>query len=117
LRDLLERELLAVSPTARIAGATAARLANTTLFADPGISAETAVIAFDLEGIALSAGSACSSGKVTASHVLEAMGEPAEVARSGVRVSLPPDAEEADIENFIRAWRKVHSRLSRPRAA
>jgi cysteine desulfurase len=117
LRDLLEREVLAVSPTARIAGATAKRLANTTLFADPGISAETAVIAFDLEGIALSAGSACSSGKVTASHVLEAMGGPAEVARSGVRVSLPPDAEEADIENFIRAWRKVHARLSRARAA
>jgi cysteine desulfurase len=117
LRARLEQELLAVSPAARIAGATAERLPNTTLFAEPAISAETAVIAFDLEGIAVSAGSACSSGKVTASHVLDAMGEPAEIARSGIRVSLPYDAEEADIENFIRAWGVIHARLSRPKAA
>jgi cysteine desulfurase len=117
LRDRLERELLAVSDEARILGTGAERLPNTTLFAVPGLPAETLVIAFDLEGIALSAGSACSSGKVAASHVLEAMGEPPEVARGGVRVSLPADVEAADVERFIAAWRVIHSRMRRSRAA
>jgi cysteine desulfurase len=75
------------------------------------------VIAFDLEGIAVSAGSACSSGKVSASHVLEAMGEPVQFARGGVRVSLTPQARMADVERFIDAWRAIHSRMGRSRAA
>jgi cysteine desulfurase len=117
LRGKLERDLRAVSPDAKIAGWGAERLPNTTLFAVPGILAETAVIAFDLEGIAVSAGSACSSGKVAASHVLEAMGEPADVARSGIRVSLTADADAADIESFAVAWRAIYGRMSRGRAA
>lgn len=117
LRARLERELLAVSPEARIVGANAERLPNTTLFAVPGIAAEIAVIAFDLEGIAVSAGSACSSGKVATSHVLEAMREPPEIARSGVRVSLTAAASEADVEGFIAAWRAIHSRMAGSRAA
>lgn len=117
LRAKLERELLAVSPEARIVGADAERLNNTTLFAVPGIAAEIAVIAFDLEGIAVSAGSACSSGKVAASHVLAAMGETPEIARGGVRVSLTATASEADVESFIVAWRAIHARMAGSRAA
>jgi cysteine desulfurase len=116
LRAELERQVLAISPVARIVGGEAQRLANTTLFAVPGVSAETAVIAFDLEGIAVSAGSACSSGKVGASHVLEAMGE-TEAARSGIRVSLTASASAADIEAFAVAWRAIHGRLRQSRAA
>jgi cysteine desulfurase len=71
------------------------------------------VIGFDLEGVAVSAGSACSSGKVSASHVLEAMGEPSETARGGIRVSLPAEAEAADVERFIAAWRAIHPRMRR----
>ena len=78
LRDRLEAGIKAATPQAVIFGAGAPRLPNTTLFAVPGIKAETAIIAFDLNGIAVSSGSACSSGKVQASHVLAAMGaEPA----------------------------------------
>jgi cysteine desulfurase len=116
LRAELERQILAIAPEAKIVGGETERLANTTLFAVPDVSAETAVIAFDLEGIAVSAGSACSSGKVGASHVLEAMGE-AEIARSGVRVSLTSQASAADVEAFAVAWRGIHGRLRQSRAA
>ncbi len=78
LRDRLEAGLKAATPDVIIFGAEQARLPNTTLFTHPGLRAETAVIAFDLEGVAVSSGSACSSGKVQPSHVLAAMGvEPA----------------------------------------
>ena len=117
LRDDLERGLLAISPNAKVAGAGVPRIPNTTLFALPGLPAETAVIALDLEGIAVSAGSACSSGKVSASHVLEAMCEPAEVARGGIRVSLPAQAGAADVEAFLAAWRAIHARMRDDRAA
>jgi cysteine desulfurase len=117
LRDRLEREVASVAPEARIIGADADRLGNTSLFAAPGLDAETLVIAFDLEGVAVSAGSACSSGKVTASHVLEAMGEPSALARSGLRVSLPDCAVEEDVETFTSAWRAIHARMSQSRAA
>ena len=117
LRDTLEREIRGISPEALILGETAERLPNTTLFAAPGLSAETVVIAFDLEGIAVSAGSACSSGKIAASHVAEAMGEPPEVARSGIRVSLTAAAKEEDIAAFVVAWRSIHTRMRRSRAA
>jgi cysteine desulfurase len=117
LRANLERSLLAVSPDARIFGVEAERLPNTTLFAAPGLPAETAVIAFDLEGIAVSAGSACSSGKIAESHVLQAMGEPAGTARSGIRVSLPSATEAAEVEAFVVAWRAVHARMRQVKAA
>lgn len=117
LRQKVEAGITQVAPDARIFGAEAERLPNTTLFARPGIAAEIAVIAFDLEGIAVSAGAACSSGKVGASHVLAAMGEPDPVARSGIRVSLPSTAEPADAEAFIAAWRSIHQRMGMSRAA
>ena len=111
LRDRLERRLQAASPEVVIFGAAAERLPNTTLFAAPGMKAETAVIAFDLEGIAVSSGAACSSGKVQPSHVLSAMGVPARLARAAVRVSLGPSTTEAQIERFIEAWIKVSGAL------
>jgi cysteine desulfurase len=117
LRANLEGQVLAVSPDARVFGSGAERLPNTTLFGVPGLPAETAVIAFDLEGVAVSAGSACSSGKVAQSHVLEAMGESEDTAWSGIRVSLTDAASEAEVEAFIIAWRAIHSRMRRSRAA
>src|SRR6516164_5646305 len=93
------------------AAAAAERLPNTTLFAVPGMKAETAVIAFDLEGIAVSSGAACSSGKVQPSHVLSAMGVPPPLARAAVRVSLGPSTTESEIERFIEAWIKVSGSL------
>jgi len=117
LRNELERNLMAVSPEAKVFGTGAERIPNTTLFAVAGMPAETAVIAFDLAGIAVSAGSACSSGKVSASHVLKAMGEPEDVARGGIRVSLTGQAEMADVDCFLAAWRAIHARMSRSRAA
>jgi cysteine desulfurase len=89
----------------------APRLPNTTLFTAPGLTAETAVIGFDLEGIAVSSGSACSSGKVQPSHVLEAMGFGPEPARGAVRLSLGWSTTEADIDCCLEAWRKLVSAL------
>ncbi|MFZ0608855.1 MAG: aminotransferase class V-fold PLP-dependent enzyme, partial [Xanthobacteraceae bacterium] len=112
LRTHLEAGLRDVLPTAVIFGAEAERLPNTTLFAGPGMKAETVVIAFDLEGIAVSSGAACSSGKVQPSHVLAAMGVPPEL-RGAVRLSLGWSTTEADIERFQNAWRKLATTLSK----
>ena len=111
LRDRLEARLKAASPEVVIFGAAAERLPNTTLFAVSGMKAETAVIAFDLEGIAVSSGAACSSGKVQPSHVLSGMGVPPPLARAAVRVSLGPSTTESEIERFIEAWIKVSGSL------
>ena len=115
LRDRLEAGLKAISPSAVIFGESAERLPNTTLFAVEGMKAETAVIAFDLEGIAVSSGAACSSGKVQPSHVLAAMGVSPALLRGAVRVSLGWSTDEADIERFLAAWRKLASALSKGR--
>lgn len=88
-----------------------ARLPNTVLFGVPGMRAETAVIGFDLEGIAVSSGSACSSGKVQPSHVLEAMGFGPELTRGAVRLSLGWSTTEADIDRCLEAWRKLAGTL------
>ena len=87
------------------------RLPNTTLFAVPGMRAETAVIGFDLEGIAVSSGSACSSGKVQPSHVLKAMGFGPEAAQGAVRLSLGWSTSSADIDRCLEAWRKLAGTL------
>jgi cysteine desulfurase len=87
------------------------RLPNTTLFTVPGLKAETAVIGFDLAGIAVSSGSACSSGKVQPSHVLEAMGFNAEIAQGAVRLSMGWSTQDADIERCLEGWRKLSSAL------
>jgi cysteine desulfurase len=113
LRDMLESGLKAVSPHAVIFGEGAERLPNTTLFAVAGMRAETAVIAFDLEGIAVSSGAACSSGKVQPSHVLAAMGVSPSLVGGAVRVSLGWNTDETDVERFLGAWRKLSAALSR----
>jgi cysteine desulfurase len=89
------------------------RLPNTVLFSVPGMRAETAVIGFDLAGIAVSSGSACSSGKVQPSHVVEAMGYGRELAHGAVRLSLGWSTTEADIDLVLQAWRKLANTLLR----
>jgi len=116
LRDRLEAGIKATTPQAVIFGAGAPRLPNTTLFAVPGIKAETAIIAFDLNGIAVSSGSACSSGKVQASHVLAAMGAEPPLAQGAVRVSLGWSTSETDVERLLNAWNKVTSSLLKKHA-
>jgi cysteine desulfurase len=114
LRDLVESGLKAISPQAVIFGVAAGadRLPNTTLFAVEGIKAETAIIALDLEGAAVSSGAACSSGKVQPSHVLAAMGVSPALGRGAVRLSLGWVTKEADIARFLGAWRKLATALS-----
>jgi len=113
LRDCLETGLRAISPQALIFGAGVERLPNTTLFSAAGLKAETAVIAFDLEGVAVSSGAACSSGKVQPSHVLAAMGVSPALLRGAVRVSLGWTTTKADVETFLGAWRKLATALSK----
>ena len=114
LRDELEAVLREMAPEISIMGAGADRLPNTISFTHPAMRAETVQIAFDLQGIAVSAGSACSSGKVGASNVLKVMaqaGYPADPALGALRISLGPDATRADIEEFITVARRVLARL------
>ncbi|MFH1344827.1 MAG: cysteine desulfurase family protein [Pseudomonadota bacterium] len=87
------------------------RLPNTVLFAVPGLKAETAVIGFDLAGIAVSSGSACSSGKVQPSHVLEAMGFGPDLAQGAVRLSLGWSTTSRDIDRCVEAWLKLAGAL------
>jgi cysteine desulfurase len=115
LRNELENGLLAITPDATVFGRNGRgeRLPNTTLFALAGIKAETAVIAFDLEGVAVSSGAACSSGKVQPSHVLAAMGVSGPLQRAAVRVSVGWNSTAADVEKFLSAWRKLATALSK----
>src|SRR5260370_2086772 len=105
LRDRLEAGL-AGSPTV-VFGRNAERLPNTSLFAAPGMRAETALINLDLMGFAVSSGSACSSGKVAASHVLAAMGVPGDLSAGAIRLSIGPATRENQIHLFLKAWMKL----------
>jgi cysteine desulfurase len=116
LRDRLERGVLDTAPDARVFGASAERLPNTTCVEMPGVSSEIQVMALDLEGIAVSAGSACSSGKVRASHVLAAMGV-GPGASHAIRVSLGWTTTDADIERFLKAWSGLFRRIGSKRAS
>lgn len=113
LRDSIEAGCLAEG--AAVAGAGAPRLGNTTSLILPGAAAETQVIALDLAGVQVSAGAACSSGKVGRSHVLAAMGL-GELAGCAIRVSLPWNAPQDAAERFLAAWRAMRARLSRAAA-
>jgi cysteine desulfurase len=110
LRDRIETAAVAVG--ARICGGEASRLPNTTCLALPGVRSEAQVIALDLAGVSVSAGAACSSGKVARSHVLEAMGL-GEVAGQAIRVSLPWNATAEDVAAFARAYEALASRALR----
>jgi cysteine desulfurase len=111
-RDRLEKGLMQ-TPGMIVFSAEAPRLPNTTLFTVPGLKAETAVIGFDLGGIAVSSGSACSSGKVQPSHVLAAMDVARDLAQGAVRLSLGWSTSEADIDLALQAWRKLADALLR----
>jgi cysteine desulfurase len=110
LRNRLESGLRQ-TPGMIVFSSAAPRLPNTTLFTVSGLKAETAVIGFDLAGVAVSSGSACSSGKVQPSHVLKAMGFGPELAQGAVRLSLGWATSDADIDRCFEAWRKLAGTL------
>lgn len=116
LREYMEAALLAADPGATIFGVKAPRLWNTTSIAMSGVAAETQVIALDLAGVAVSAGAACSSGKVERSHVLDAMGIAPERAKTAIRISLGWSSTEDHVERLIGAWTTIRNR-TRARAA
>lgn len=113
LQAKLERGICALAPDAVILGAGAARLCNTTLFSVAGLRAETLLMALDLDGIAVSNGSACTSGTVKASHVLQAMGVEKELGAGAIRVSTGWATQESDIDAFLAAWGKIYTRQKR----
>ena len=110
LQERLERGLR-LTPDVIVFSSSVQRLPNTTLFTVPGLKAETAVIGFDLAGIAVSSGSACSSGKVQPSHVLKAMGFEAEIAQGAVRLSMGWSTRDADVDRCLEGWRKLADNL------
>jgi cysteine desulfurase len=114
LRDRLEAGLRQ-TPGMIVFSGDVSRLPNTILFTVPGLKAETAVIGFDLAGISVSSGSACSSGKVQPSHVLGAMGFERELAQGAVRLSLGWSTSKEDIDLALQAWRKLADALLKGR--
>ena len=110
LRDRIESEITK-SPRVKIYGANAPRVANTISCTVSGIASDTLLMAFDIEGIAISSGSACSSGTVKLSHVLKAMGMSEKNPAAALRISLGHTTTEQDIEKFIKVWNILHARL------
>jgi cysteine desulfurase len=113
VRELRDRLEAALPPDAVVIGAGALRLPNTSAIAMPGVPAETQIIALDLDGVMVSAGAACSSGKVGPSHVLAAMGVAPHIAATTIRVSLGWSTSKADIAHFIDAWTALYRRTRR----
>ena len=111
LRDRLTIAVRSVAGDAVVFAETTPRLPNTVCFGVPGVEAATLMIALDLAGIAVSSGSACSSGKVAPSHVLAAMGVRPELARGAIRLSLGWASTEADVERFAAAFASVMARM------
>ncbi len=116
LRDRLEAGAKEIAPFVIFFGVDAARLPNTSCFALPGLGSESQVMSFDLSEIAISAGAACSSGKVTRSKVLRAMGVSDDVANCAIRVSLGWDSHARDVEAFLQAWEILCGRMVLRRA-
>jgi len=118
LRDSIEAQLMPICASQGLAsrlkiwGADVPRVGNTLLFTVEGLNAETALIAFDLDGVAVSSGSACSSGKVGQSHVLRAMGASASQAQAAIRVSLGWKSCDDDVNAFIAAFERIIARLA-----
>jgi cysteine desulfurase len=110
IRERLENGLRQ-TPAVIVLSDSVQRLPNTTLFTVPGLKAETAVIGFDLAGIAVSSGAACSSGKVQPSHVLEAMGFAPEIAQGAVRLSMGWSTRDADVDRCLEGWRRLAGNL------
>ena len=112
LRDVFETGLKAIAPETAVFGAGADRLANTACYALAGLSAETSLIAYDLDGVAVSSGAACSSGKIKRSHVLEAMGVSPELAECAIRVSIGPATADKHIHQALASFGKQAERLA-----
>ncbi|MEM6780993.1 MAG: aminotransferase class V-fold PLP-dependent enzyme, partial [Pseudomonadota bacterium] len=112
LRDHMEAEILKLCPEAVICAQNAARVGNTSNIGLPGVPAQTQLMALDLAGIAVSSGSACSSGSFKPSHVLQAMGMDADNATSALRISMGWATTSADIDRFIEAWGAMYKRTS-----
>ena len=110
LRDRAAAQLIDIAPAARVFGAEAPRLPNTLCITMPGVAAATQVVALDLAGVMVSAGAACSSGKVRPSHVLAAMGADPEEAQSAIRISLGWSTDVAAIERLVDAWGALYRR-------
>ncbi|MDB5550699.1 MAG: cysteine desulfurase [Rhizobium sp.] len=115
MRDALEQDMCSVVPELVIHGDVSERLPNTSFFSLEGLKSETGQIAFDLEGVALSAGSACTSGKVGESHVLKAMG--LDPRMGALRISIGSSTTDQDIERTLAAFRRIAGRLKDARAA
>jgi cysteine desulfurase len=109
LRDGMEQRLRQFAPASRVIGDDAPRLPNTSCVTMPGVASETQVIALDLAGVAVSAGAACSSGKVARSHVLEAMGVADEIADCAIRVSLGWRTTVQDLDLLYDAWTGLYT--------
>ena len=117
LRDRFEVGLKTMAAEALIFGEKTSRLPNTSNFALPGVSAENALMALDLDGVMISSGAACSSGKVRPSHVLAAMGVDDATARSALRVSLGWNSTQADIDAALASLTKIVARTTARAAA
>jgi cysteine desulfurase len=113
LRDRLEAQIAALAPAALVFGRSTERLPNTSCLTMPGVSNQSQLIEFDLAGIAVSTGSACSSGKVGPSHVLAAMGIDPDEAASAIRVSLGWASTPQDVDRFVDAWGRLYVRTRR----
>lgn len=117
LRERLARAVRSIAPDAHVFSEAASRLPNTLCFAVPGVEAATLMIALDLAGVAVSSGSACSSGKVAPSHVLRAMGVRPELTRGAIRLSLGWASGAADVERFAEAFSGAIARMRAARGA
>lgn len=113
LRDWMEDRLEKIAGNGIIISKNSSRLPNTCCIQMPNVSNETQLIHFDMENIAVSAGSACSSGKVEISHVLLAAGIDKEIASQTIRVSLGVNTKRNEIEKFINSWEKLYIRMNK----
>ncbi|MBO6634539.1 cysteine desulfurase family protein [Parvibaculum sp.] len=110
LRDSMEEEIASIAPDVRFFGKGAERLPNTSYLSAPGLNAETLLMMLDLDGIAVSAGAACSSGKIGQPRVLDAMRVPGELSLGAVRVSLGWTSEARDVDQFVESWSRAYER-------
>jgi cysteine desulfurase len=117
LRDALEEKIAAISPDSTFFSGRVARLPNTSNFTMPGVDGATQVMALDLEGIGVSSGAACASGKVANPRVQMAMGAGEDLAGSAIRVSLGPTTRQEDIDRLVAAWQRLWERTQSSRAA
>ena len=112
MRNRMEEQLAEVAPSRKVIGSDVPRLPNTSCVTMPGVRSDTQVMALDLAGISVSAGSACSSGKVSASHVLDAMGMELDEAMTAIRISLGRSTTEDEINRFVETWSLIFKRNS-----